>query len=113
MPPQPWTARRHGEGGGPCAAGRICTICLGEVSLDGKLRKLPECGHCFHAECIGTWLGYRRTCPLCRTTVSSRGGGKLRACAGWLLRLLMASACKWMDKHFDTNLALVFRHDSE
>ncbi|KAI6671658.1 hypothetical protein NL676_006543 [Syzygium grande] len=109
-----WMVRRcRGEQSSPCASGEICTVCLGDVSSDGKLRRLPECGHCFHAECIETWLGYRRTCPLCRTTVRGRGGGKLRDRAGWLLWLLMGSVCQWMDKHFDSNLALVFCHDSE
>ncbi|KAF8011258.1 hypothetical protein BT93_J1766 [Corymbia citriodora subsp. variegata] len=110
-----WTIRcgRGGEESAPCAAGEICTVCLGEVSSEGKVRKLTECGHCFHEECIETWLGYRRTCPLCRTTVRPRCGGKFRAGAGWLLRVMMASACKWMDKHFDSNLASAFCHDSE
>ncbi|XP_010033643.2 RING finger protein 215 [Eucalyptus grandis] len=113
--PPPWTILRRRRGGesAPCAAGGVCTVCLGEVSSDGKVRRLAECGHCFHAECIDTWLGYRRTCPLCRTTVSPRRGGwaKLRAAAGWLLRVLMASACKWLDRHFDCNLAMAFCHN--
>lgn len=32
-------------------------------------RKLPNCGHVFHAECIDMWLHSHSTCPVCRDPV--------------------------------------------
>lgn len=47
-----------------------CAICLHDVGGGGdSYRKLDECGHCFHAECIGAWLKSHSTCPLCRTQI--------------------------------------------
>ncbi|NXI90226.1 TTC3 ligase, partial [Psophia crepitans] len=45
----------------------LCTICHDELSKD--LCEL-ECGHCFHSECIRTWLKqHSSTCPICRNHV--------------------------------------------
>ncbi|KAL0410799.1 UNVERIFIED_CONTAM: RING-H2 finger protein ATL5 [Sesamum latifolium] len=46
-----------------------CAICLSDVRGGDRYRKLPECGHCFHAECIDAWFKAHSTCPLCRTQV--------------------------------------------
>ncbi|KAK4416110.1 RING-H2 finger protein ATL3 [Sesamum alatum] len=46
-----------------------CAICLSDVCGGDRYRKLPECGHCFHAECIDAWFKSQSTCPLCRTQV--------------------------------------------
>ncbi|KFO88570.1 E3 ubiquitin-protein ligase TTC3, partial [Buceros rhinoceros silvestris] len=41
-----------------------CTICHDELSRDSCEL---ECGHCFHRECIRTWLKqHSSTCPICR-----------------------------------------------
>ncbi|KAF7820451.1 RING-H2 finger protein ATL70-like [Senna tora] len=44
-----------------------CSICLDDYNESDVLRKLPDCGHLYHLECIDSWLKSHRTCPLCRT----------------------------------------------
>nr|XP_051218880.1 E3 ubiquitin-protein ligase EL5-like [Lolium perenne] len=46
-----------------------CAICLGLVLLGEKVRRLPACGHMFHAGCVDEWLRAHPTCPLCRAAV--------------------------------------------
>ncbi|KAK3037783.1 hypothetical protein RJ639_030702 [Escallonia herrerae] len=46
-----------------------CTVCLHDVAGGETYRKLPECGHCFHSDCIDDWLQSQLTCPLCRSQV--------------------------------------------
>ncbi|KAL2251265.1 UNVERIFIED_CONTAM: RING-H2 finger protein ATL60 [Sesamum indicum] len=46
-----------------------CAICLSDVCGGDGYRKLPECGHCFHAQCIDAWFKSHSTCPLCRAQV--------------------------------------------
>ena len=55
------------------ATGFACSICLMEVGSDEAMRTLP-CGHCFHVDCIDTWLQQCNNCPLCRTTPVQRPG---------------------------------------
>ena len=47
-----------------------CPICLSEYCSEETLRCIPECKHCFHAECIDEWLRLNGTCPVCRNTPS-------------------------------------------
>ncbi|KAK7397429.1 hypothetical protein VNO78_18600 [Psophocarpus tetragonolobus] len=47
-----------------------CTICLSEYKTKDTIRYIPECAHCFHAECIDEWLRMNSTCPLCRNSPS-------------------------------------------
>ncbi|KAJ4828950.1 hypothetical protein Tsubulata_028373 [Turnera subulata] len=44
----------------------ICAICLSEYSSNETVRCIPECEHCFHADCIDEWLRVNRACPVCR-----------------------------------------------
>ncbi|KAI3449013.1 hypothetical protein Pfo_005678 [Paulownia fortunei] len=46
-----------------------CAICLNDIRGGDSYRKLPECGHCFHAQCIDAWFQSHSTCPLCRIQV--------------------------------------------
>ncbi|GAB2271807.1 hypothetical protein Dimus_006638 [Dionaea muscipula] len=48
----------------------ICPICLSEYNANEIVRWIPECEHCFHAECIDEWLKSHVTCPLCRNSPS-------------------------------------------
>lgn len=43
-----------------------CSVCLGEYEVDESVKRLPPCGHEFHAECINQWLINHTTCPMCR-----------------------------------------------
>ncbi|KAJ0797494.1 putative chromatin regulator PHD family [Helianthus annuus] len=47
-----------------------CSICLSEYNVKEIVRCIPECRHCFHAECIDEWLKLKGTCPVCRNTPS-------------------------------------------
>ena len=46
------------------AAG-ACLVCM-ETMTAGK--KLP-CSHCFHLECLRSWLQHQQLCPLCRAEI--------------------------------------------
>mmetsp|Transcript_115440 Transcript_115440/g.246722 ORF Transcript_115440/g.246722 Transcript_115440/m.246722 type:complete len:211 (+) Transcript_115440:2-634(+) len=44
-----------------------CSICQEEFNDENPIKRTP-CGHFFHEECLGNWLGnFARSCPLCRT----------------------------------------------
>ncbi|KAK9074292.1 hypothetical protein SSX86_006889 [Deinandra increscens subsp. villosa] len=47
-----------------------CPICLSEYDVKDTVRCIPECRHCFHAECIDEWLKMNETCPVCRNSPS-------------------------------------------
>ncbi|XP_047329756.1 RING-H2 finger protein ATL8-like [Impatiens glandulifera] len=50
-----------------------CTVCLKDIVAGDRCRRLPKCGHCFHVDCIDTWInGYSSTCPICRCEVIHR-----------------------------------------
>ncbi|MBW0508617.1 hypothetical protein O181_048332 [Austropuccinia psidii MF-1] len=57
-----------------------CAICLidylppsiNQIQTWEKLRKLPNCQHCFHQECIDIWLSNTARCPLCQATITSK-----------------------------------------
>lgn len=44
----------------------ICPICLSEYQPKDTLRTIPDCQHCFHADCIDEWLRLNAACPVCR-----------------------------------------------
>ncbi|CDW87831.1 e3 ubiquitin-protein ligase atl23-like [Stylonychia lemnae] len=43
----------------------ICSICCDEIQNKQKIRKMPECKHGFHQNCIDNWLKMKPTCPNC------------------------------------------------
>ncbi|KAK2993865.1 hypothetical protein RJ640_003977 [Escallonia rubra] len=47
-----------------------CPICLSEYNAKDTLRCIPECQHCFHADCIDEWLRMNGTCPVCQNSPS-------------------------------------------
>ena len=46
-----------------------CSICHEDFAVGDKLRKLPDCVHTFHADCIGHWLRIKASCPMCNCKV--------------------------------------------
>ncbi|PNX77704.1 RING-H2 finger protein ATL69-like [Trifolium pratense] len=46
----------------------LCAICLTEYLPKETIRCVPDCQHCFHAECVDEWLKMSATCPLCRNS---------------------------------------------
>ncbi|KAK1274230.1 E3 ubiquitin-protein ligase EL5 [Acorus gramineus] len=52
----------------------ICAVCLCDFGGGVEQRRLTNCGHVFHRECLDRWVGHdRRTCPLCRATFTDEG----------------------------------------
>ncbi|KAJ1429495.1 Zinc finger, RING-type [Sesbania bispinosa] len=45
-----------------------CWICLSEYNSKETIKLIPECKHCFHADCIDEWLRMNNTCPVCRNS---------------------------------------------
>ncbi|KAF3581198.1 hypothetical protein DY000_02031981 [Brassica cretica] len=48
----------------------ICSICLSEYASSETVGCLLICEHCFHVECIDTWLQLRSSCSICRNSFS-------------------------------------------
>lgn len=51
----------------------MCSICLEDFTINESVRKLTECCHCFHDDCILTWIEScktSKTCPMCRAQLS-------------------------------------------
>lgn len=61
--PSVFTAVDNGEA-------HYCAVCLHDVKIGEKCRKLQKCGHVFHVTCVDIWLQSHWTCPLCRRKVS-------------------------------------------
>ncbi|RWV86263.1 hypothetical protein GW17_00051858 [Ensete ventricosum] len=45
-----------------------CSICLSDYKDADVLRRLPDCGHLFHLDCVDPWLRSHRSCPNCRSS---------------------------------------------
>ena len=43
-----------------------CPICLTNIP-DDNTKKITQCNHTFHNECLTRWLHDNNSCPLCRT----------------------------------------------
>lgn len=51
-----------------------CAICLEGFKEGEFCRKLPDCGHLFHVNCVDSWLTRVLNCPICRTRVRVDSG---------------------------------------
>ncbi|KAJ7981553.1 RING-H2 finger protein [Quillaja saponaria] len=49
-----------------------CAVCLNVLEDEERARKLPNCKHIFHVDCIDKWLSSHSTCPICRTEAEPR-----------------------------------------
>lgn len=47
---------------------KACPICLSEYMPKETVKTIPECEHCFHAQCIDEWLPLNASCPICRNS---------------------------------------------
>ena len=47
-----------------------CLICQENYEEGEELRCLP-CQHCFHKDCVDTWLSTKDTCAFCRKSIES------------------------------------------
>lgn len=47
-----------------------CLICQENYEQGEELRRLP-CQHCFHKECVDTWLSTKDRCAFCRKSIIS------------------------------------------
>ncbi|VAI05822.1 E3 ubiquitin-protein ligase EL5-like [Triticum dicoccoides] len=50
-----------------------CAVCICELRDGDTGRRLPRCGHRFHAECVDRWFRSHAMCPLCRALVADGG----------------------------------------
>lgn len=66
LPVYVYSSSSAGEGG---KAPAECAVCIVELRDGDPARRLPRCGHRFHADCVGAWLRLHATCPLCRASV--------------------------------------------
>jgi hypothetical protein len=50
-----------------------CPICLNSIqpkpTCQEEEKKVLDCSHIFHRECIGEWLKRKHNCPICRAHV--------------------------------------------
>jgi len=49
-----------------------CPICQEEMPANTRVRRITQCNHSFHTDCIGHWFEQSCFCPICRTDI--RGG---------------------------------------
>ena len=54
----------------PGFADVTCPICLQDYRPKDAIRCIPDCLHCFHADCIDEWLRLNGSCPVCRNSPS-------------------------------------------
>ena len=50
-----------------------CQVCQCDYEEGDVLRRLP-CDHCFHKDCIDSWLQTKDTCALCRKSIVNFSG---------------------------------------
>ncbi|KAM1042360.1 hypothetical protein ACFX13_032147 [Malus domestica] len=52
----------------------VCSICLSDYKPKDQVRCIPDCHHCFHAECVDEWLRMSTTCLVCRNSPAPSAG---------------------------------------
>eukprot|EP00656_Telonema_subtile_P056366 TRINITY_DN898_c0_g1_i1.p1 TRINITY_DN898_c0_g1~~TRINITY_DN898_c0_g1_i1.p1 ORF type:complete len:683 (-),score=156.14 TRINITY_DN898_c0_g1_i1:106-2154(-) len=52
--------------------GEVCVICQEDMQYDEPALKINSCGHCFHGDCVRSWLlGCKQECPICKAPVKA------------------------------------------
>ncbi|KAF8005642.1 hypothetical protein BT93_K0046 [Corymbia citriodora subsp. variegata] len=67
-PKHPKLAELHKGDSGSDSTRSSCSICLGDYKDSDVLRRLPDCHHVFHRNCVDPWLKMHPTCPVCRSS---------------------------------------------
>jgi len=49
-------------------ADHVCIVCREEMGPGSRAKKL-DCSHCFHLQCLRSWLERQQNCPICRAPV--------------------------------------------
>lgn len=66
---------------------RMCIVCREDMEVEMSPKRLP-CGHCFHLDCLKSWLERQQNCPICRRLIPAQeeaadaGAGDAREDAG-------------------------------
>jgi hypothetical protein len=47
-----------------------CSICIEQVNDKEIVKRLPKCGHLYHADCIDSWINTHSECPVCRKNIN-------------------------------------------
>lgn len=45
-----------------------CSICQLDIEPGQLFKRLPECSHLHHSDCIGQWLRNKNVCPVCKAS---------------------------------------------
>ena len=48
-----------------------CVICHNNIEKNSIYRKINQCEHMFHVQCIDEWLQSNSTCPVCRLQIGN------------------------------------------
>lgn len=87
----------HSSGDSDVEAGcGECSICLGVFEDGEKVKVLPQCRHCYHSDCVDTWLSAQSSCPLCRTSLQSNTDDALQIIVQWWLLIVYYFNLLWI-----------------
>lgn len=50
---------------------RMCIVCREDMEVEMSPKRLP-CGHCFHLDCLKSWLERQQNCPICRRLIPAQ-----------------------------------------
>jgi hypothetical protein len=53
-----------------------CAVCQDSIMNNDIVRKLNDCGHMFHDECVLTWFQRSSLCPMCRRDILASPTGR-------------------------------------
>ena len=53
------------------SSSEVCSICQTDFEGSDIVRRLNNCSHLFHLNCVDTWLSNHSTCPTCRNNLTN------------------------------------------